>query len=174
MKAPGPAGRVAEDGGFATLVFERTLPYPPERVWRALTDPTELSQWYMTRAVIDGRKGGSIDFISGPSRLHVTGTITEWEPPHLFEHVWHVEPIEALPSGEDAVIRWELTQAGGGTLLRLEHRKLHSQTALGFAPGAHAFLDRLDALLSGSGMPNWAERYREVAGSYPPSWVSGR
>ncbi len=165
---------MAEEGVFAALVFERTLPCPPERVWKALTDPSELSQWYMTRAVVDGRKGGSIDFISGPSRLHVTGRITEWEPPHLFEHGWHVEPVEALPSGEDAVIRWELTRAGEGTFLRLEHRKLHSQTAFGFAPGMHAFLDRLDALLSGGEMPNWAERYREVADAYPRSRVSGR
>lgn len=71
----GPTGAVVVEGKQATLIFRRRLEHPPEVVWKALTDPSELSAWYMTNAVIDGREGGSIDFVSGPSRLHVTGRI---------------------------------------------------------------------------------------------------
>lgn len=170
----GITGRVVEDGDKATLVFTRRLAHPPERVWKALTDPSELSGWYMTRATVDGRQGGTVDFVSGPSRLHVTGLILNWDPPRVFEHEWKVEPNEALPNGENTVIRWELQRDGNATILKLEHRMLNRQTALGFAPGTHSFLDRLEAQLDGRPVPNWQERYQAVAEQYPPSWVSGQ
>lgn len=60
----------------------------------------------------------------------------------------------------------------GGTILRLRHHNLNRATALGFAPGTHAFLDRLEAHLVGAHLPSWQERYKQVAPLYPPSWVS--
>jgi uncharacterized protein YndB with AHSA1/START domain len=167
-----PTGAVVVEGGRATLMFRRRLPHPPESVWKALTDPSDLAAWYMTKAVIDGRQGGNIDFIAGPSRLHVIGRILTWDPPRVFEHEWKVAPRPELPSGEDAVIRWELKPDGEGTVLHLEHRKLNRDTALGFAPGTHAFIDRLQAHLDREPLPNWQERYQQIAPKYPPSWVS--
>jgi uncharacterized protein YndB with AHSA1/START domain len=168
----GPVGAVVMEGEKATLVFRRRLDRPPEVVWKALTDPSELSKWYMTDAAIDGREGGTIDFIAGPSRLHVSGRILTWRPPTVLEHEWKVAPRPELESGEDAIIRWELKRDGEGTILHLEHRRLNRETALGFAPGTHAFMDRLQAQLDGIHLPNWQKRYQEVAPSYPPSWVS--
>ena len=168
----GPNGAVLMEGDRATLVFRRRLPHPPEAVWKALTDPSELVNWYMTKAVIDGREGGTIDFLAGPSRLHVTGRILTWDPPKVFEHEWKVAPRAELQSGEDAIIRWELRRDGEGTILHLEHRNLNRQTAIGFAPGTHAFMDRLEAQLNKQPLPNWQERYQQVAPQYPPSWVS--
>lgn len=168
----GETGKVVIEGDEATLVFWRRLPQPPEAVWKALTDPSELSGWYMTKALIDGREGGTVDFQAGPSRLHVTGRILTWDPPRTFEHEWKVAPRPELPSGEDATIRWELRRDGDGTILHLEHRNLNRETALGFAPGTHAFLDRLEAQLSRQPLPNWQERYGVVVPKYPPSWLS--
>jgi uncharacterized protein YndB with AHSA1/START domain len=163
---------VVTEGEKATLVFRRLLPGPPEAVWKALTDPAELSVWYMTKATIDGRENGTVDLIAGPSRLHVTGRILTWDPPRVFEHEWKVTPRPELPSGEDALIRWELRREGSRTLLHLEHRRLSRQTAAGFAPGTHAFLDRLQAHLTHLPLPGWQERYQQVAPHYPKSWVS--
>ncbi len=170
----GPTGAVVPEGEKATLVFRRRLPHPPEVVWRALTDPSELSNWYMTKAVIDGREGGTIDFFAGPSPLHVIGRILTWKPPTVFEHEWKAAPRAELKSGEDAIIRWELRRDGDGTILHLEHRKLNRETALGFAPGTHSFLDRLQAQLDNQPLPNWQERYQQLAPRYPPSWVSNQ
>jgi uncharacterized protein YndB with AHSA1/START domain len=172
--APGETGSVVIEGERATLIFRRRVFHPPEAVWKALTDPAELSSWYMSDAVIDGRQGGSVDLHAGPSRLHVTGRILTWDPPRVFEHEWRVAPRPELPSGEEAIIRWELHRDGEGTMLRLEHRNLNRETALGFAPGTHAFLDRLGAYLSRQPLPDWQERYGQVASQYPPSWLSRR
>jgi uncharacterized protein YndB with AHSA1/START domain len=162
-------GRVVVEDEYATLVFERRLHHSAEEVWRAITVPEELAKWYMTKARIDGRKGGTIDFWSGPSQFHVTGTIIEWDPPRVFEHEWNVEPRPELPKGERAVIRWEIIP-GKESVLKLIHRHLTRRTALGFAPGAHGFLDRLEAHLDKSPLPNWMERVEEVRSSYPPMW----
>lgn len=161
-------GTVAIDGAHATLRFERTLRHPPEEVWAALTQPEALSAWYMAKASIDGRKGGTVDMHTGPSQFHVTGRILVWDPPRTFEHEWRVAPRPELPEGEDAVIRWELEPVPEGTRLLLTHRRLTKATALGFAPGTHALLDRLEAHLDRTPLPAFGQRYQEVLPGYPP------
>jgi len=174
MSGPGdqvsPVGKVEYDGEYSTLTFSRRVRHPPEDVWSAITDPEQLKSWYMTRAVVTDGKGGSIDFISGPSHFHATGRILRWDPPSLFEHEWNVEPRPELPSGERSVVRWELARDGDGTQITLVHQRLTRRTATGFAPGIHAFLDRLSAQLSGEPIPDWMGRVVELRISYPASW----
>jgi uncharacterized protein YndB with AHSA1/START domain len=104
-------GTVTMEGGYAILRYERRLAYPPEAVWKAITDPKELAAWFNTKAVIDGRNGGTIDFVNTLSTFHTTGRILVWDPPHVFEHEWHIAPNPQVPKGEpDAVICWELVR----------------------------------------------------------------
>ncbi len=163
-----PLGRVEMDGATGTLRFERYLPHPASRVWTMLTDPGELRGWYMTRAIVDGRPGGRIEFWVGPAQFHVTGRILAWDPPKIFEHEWNADPRPELPRGERGSIRWELIPEGAGTLLRLTHSNLTTSTATGFAPGTHVFLDRLEAALGGTNLPDWPTRYAELVVRYPP------
>lgn len=168
MTTQQPTGEVQIQGEHATLVFERRLAHPPALVWDAITSPAQLSSWYMAKATIEPRAGGRVEMWTGVAQFHVTGKILSWDPPRVFEHEWHVEPRPELPQGERATIRWDLSAAaGGGTLLRLTHRRLTKGTALGFAPGTHVLLDRLDAMLGGAKMPDWMRRYGEVAPLYP-------
>lgn len=167
---PSPAGQVLIDGDTATLSFRRRLSHPPERVWEALTDPAQLKQWFMTVATIDGRTGGSVDMVSGPARFHWVGRILTWDPPRVYEYEWNTEPRAELPAGERSIVRWELEPSGGGTTLTLTHRNLTKGTAIGFAPGTHAFLDRLAALLANEPLPDWMGRYGAVKDQYP-AWT---
>lgn len=163
-------GNVEYDGDYATLTFSRWVGHPPEDVWSAITDPKQLQSWYMTRAIITEGEGGSIDFISGPSHFHATGRILRWDPPRVFEHEWKVGARQDLFSGEESVVRWELAPEKDGTRITLTHQRLTRRTATGFAPGIHAFLDRLAAQLSGEPIPDWMARVVEVRNNYPSMW----
>lgn len=161
------AGTLTFDGDYATLRFERRIRHSVQVVWGALTDPEHLARWYLTKAVIDGRPGGSIDFHTGPAQLHVTGRILVWEPPHVFEYEWKVKPWGRMPNGEDAIVRWELRPEGEETLLTLTHRNLTRRSALGAAPATHVVLERLAADLDGLPFEDFRERVAEVQRQYP-------
>lgn len=163
-------GHLTIDGEFASFSFERRYPHPVEKVWRAITDPDQLAGWMLTKAKIRPGTGGTIDYISGPSQFHVTGTILAWEPPHVFEHEWNVAPREGLPKGEQAFVRWELAGLGGETVVKMTYRHLHRGTASGFISGSHAFLDLLEAQLAGTPLPDWMGRVQEHRKEYGAGW----
>lgn len=164
---PSRGGTVTFEGEYATITFERSIRHPIRVVWEALTESEHLARWYMTRARLDAREGGNIDYRSGPAQYHVTGKILVWQPPRVFEHEWNVEPRRELPKGEKSIVRWELTPDGEGTLLRLTHKRLTRQTAVGFSSGIHAFLDRLENELDGVPLVDWRTRVDEVRLNYP-------
>jgi uncharacterized protein YndB with AHSA1/START domain len=62
-----------------TVEYVRTFPHPIERVWRALTDPKELSIWAMP-ATIDLSVGGAYTFLG-----EQWGTILALDPPRLIK-----------------------------------------------------------------------------------------
>lgn len=164
MTTPTPTGTVAIDGQHATLSYERRLPHPIEVVWAALTDPDQRSAWFGS-TVIDPREGGMIETVSeGPpaprERRRITGRIRVWDPPHVLEHEWNQQGVS------ESVVRYELTPDGQQTLLTFVHRGLRAQDARGYAPGGHAFLDRLGAFLDAAEMPDWQERYTTVQHAY--------
>ena len=158
---------VESEGDYASLIFERRFLHAQETVWKAITEPEQLAKWYMTKAKIDGKVGGIIDFISGPSHFHITGKISIWDPPNIFEHEWNVAPLPLRPKGESAIIRWELHLEGEETVLRLIHRHLTRQTSFGFAPGTHDFLDQLALYLDNNPILDWRMRVEELRGCYP-------
>jgi uncharacterized protein YndB with AHSA1/START domain len=153
-------GRLTVDGDRAVLNFERRLPFPIDVVWSAITDPREREQWF-GETTLDACEGGTIDMVATgpplpPERKRMTGRILVWDPPNVLEHEWK-QPIV-----EDGVVRYELTADGDGTLLRFTHRGLGVRNATGFLGGTHAYLDRLEAYLSGSELPDWTIRRHEV------------
>ncbi|MBO0676316.1 SRPBCC family protein [Mycolicibacterium sp. S2-37] len=153
-------GVLTVEGDRAVLTFERRLPFPIEQVWAAITDPDERAQWFGA-TVIDPREGGAIEMVATGPPLpddvkRMTGRILVWDPPHVFEHEWR-QPIV-----EDGVVRYELRSDGSGTLLRFTHRGLGVRNASGFRGGTHAFLDRLEAYLGGTVLPDWLVRKGEV------------
>lgn len=168
MKNKESKGMVSIEGEYTTLRHERRLSYPKEIVWKTITDPNELVGWMNTKAVIEGRNGGTIDFVNTVSGYHTTGRIIAWDPQNVFEHEWHIAPNPSLPNGEsESVIRWELEQDGDSeTLLTLTHSRLAKSISLNFAPGWHAYLDRLEASLNDKVPPDWVQRFGELKELY--------
>lgn len=158
-------GTLIIDGDRATMTFVRHLPYPIEAVWAAITDPAQRAEWF-GETTIDARVGGEIEMMppdppAAPDRKRMTGRILVWDPPKVFEHEWRQDIVE------DGVVRYELAEEAGGTVLTFTHRGLSVSDARGFTPGTHAFLDRLEACLAGEPIPDWQRRFQEVAPAYP-------
>jgi uncharacterized protein YndB with AHSA1/START domain len=168
--SPQRRGNLTFEGDYATLAFERRFRHPIHAVWEAITDPEHLAQWYMTKAQIDARVGGSVDFVAMFAPVHATGKILTWDPPRVFEHEWNVGPNKDIPTpGERSIIRWELTPEGDVTILRFTHRRLTRQTATIFAGGMVAFLDRLENQLDGVPLIDWNARVEKIR-SHHPEW----
>ena len=55
---PGSNAVLEEVDDRPALRFERLLPHPPERVWRALTEPREQFGWHPTPARFEPSVGG--------------------------------------------------------------------------------------------------------------------
>jgi len=106
------AGTVARPGdGLAVIRFERHLPYPPEMVWSALTEPQRLLRWW-GQVDIDPRPGGRFDVTwlnptPDGDRFTMRATITAFDPPRLLE----------THGDAHGILRWQLSSTEGGTAL---------------------------------------------------------
>jgi uncharacterized protein YndB with AHSA1/START domain len=142
--------------GVAEVVFERRFEVPPERVWRALTDPEELAGW-LAPATIDLRVGGLLvfKFEDGDER----GTITELREPELIAYTWN--------EGEtDSLVRVELEPDGGGTRLMLRHTFEGEVDLSSYGGGWHHHLEQLIAQMAGRPIGWDTNRYRELKSEY--------
>ena len=137
----------------------RTLPGPIERVWAFLTDPKLLARW-LSDGVVADRIGGEVRFEMGAD-----GRITALEPPHLLEYTWNERELSRGPI-VDALVRWELAEAGGRVRLTLTHKRLSAAEAIAHGAGWHAFLDRLSATVDGNEPPELMPRYTLLRDEY--------
>jgi hypothetical protein len=122
------------------------------------------------KGIFDGNSGSAIDLVNTVSGSHVTGNILVYDLHRVFEYEWQISPNPGrFPHGEpESVIRWELKQDGDSdTLLTLIHSRVTKSTALRFAPAWHAYLDRLEAILSDQVPPDFWHRFAEVKELYP-------
>ena len=90
----------------------------------------------------------------------MAGEVIESTPDTLLEYTW------TFTGERDSVLRLELADDVAGTRVILEHRLLPSEQAAGYGAGWHAHLDSLQALIEGTDMPNWDDRFGEVIGHY--------
>ena len=100
-----------------SVVVEREIPHPPEKIWRALTQPHLMEEWLMKndfepvvghRFQLRGDWGGVLDC-----------QVLSLEPPRTLSYRWdhaHEDPAYALKS----VVTFTLTPTSTGTHLRME------------------------------------------------------
>jgi uncharacterized protein YndB with AHSA1/START domain len=132
-----------------TLRFVRVLAHPPERVWEALTSPEDLRQWMPAQQVrIEPHVGGDFE-VRG--LFHGKGRILVWQPPHRFEHEFHL--VTSGGTKDAGVVGYDLQPEGGGTRLTMTFRSLTPPLARLFERGHGATFDRLEAVLDGRPVP---------------------
>jgi uncharacterized protein YndB with AHSA1/START domain len=112
-----------------TIVVDRLLPHPPEKVWRALTQSDLIAEWLM-RNDFEPRIGHRFSLRAAPVPGRWNG-VFECEVVELelgARLAWRQTLSgEEKPNGIDTLVAWTLTPEAGGTRLRLEHS--------GFRPG---------------------------------------
>jgi uncharacterized protein YndB with AHSA1/START domain len=131
--------------GRPVLRIERRLSHPPEKVWRAITEPEHLSQWYPFRATeLDLRIGGKIHFDDGQGTT-MDAVVTELDPPRLFAFSEHA-PAEMTRESDD-LVRFELRPEDSGCVLVFTHIFDDRYAAASYASGWQVCLDALEALV---------------------------
>ncbi len=140
---PGRAAgaHIEKDGEKWTLVLVRELRHSPQKVWQALTDPSELREWAPFDA--DGSlatAGATVKLttVRAPTPMVSETTVTRADAPKMLEYKW---------GGND--MRWQLDPIGGGTRLTLWTSIDRRFIAMG-AAGWHVCFDVLDRRLSGA------------------------
>jgi uncharacterized protein YndB with AHSA1/START domain len=138
--SPVTADAVLQDEqGRSILRFERALRHPPERVWEALTERSELGAWHPSPFEFERFVGGVVTYhevADGPSMP--PGEVREYEPPRLLSYTW-----------DQDLLRWELQPQDDGTLLVLTHTFDDRFKAARDAAGWHLCLIALEAALDG-------------------------
>lgn len=98
-----------------TLLVERTLPHPPEKVWRALTQGPLIEAWLMQND-FEPVVGHVFTLRSKPVPNWngiIDCKVLEVDPPKRLSYTWG-------SMGLGTVVTFTLTPAQGGTQLRME------------------------------------------------------
>ncbi|MGU7770154.1 SRPBCC family protein [Burkholderia sp. MR1-5-21] len=124
-----------------SVVVEREMPFPSEKIWRALTQPHLIAEWLMQN-----------DFV--PVVAHRFNLRADWGAVDC--QVLTVEPNRTLAYtwaayGVDSVVTWTLTPTQTGTLLRMEQtgfRHDQQQAYQGAQYGWQKFFASLEQVLA--------------------------
>jgi len=93
-----------------SVVVEREIPYPPEKIWRALTQPHLIEAWLMKndfKPVVGHSFNLSADWGA------VDCQVLAIEPNKTLSYKWDAMGLES-------VVTWTLTPSSTGTHLRME------------------------------------------------------
>lgn len=143
--------------GRHVLSMERRLGHSVEKVWRAITDPTEMGHWFPSQVEIDFRVGGAIRFSGDSQAPDMEGRILELDPPRLITYTWgdstlrfELVPNEAGPDGCEAA----------GCRMLFRHTFDDPVSGASFAAGWTICFQNLERSLVGKpadvGLESWA------------------
>jgi uncharacterized protein YndB with AHSA1/START domain len=124
-----------------SVVVEREMPYPPEKIWRALTQPHLIAEWLMKndfQPVVDHRFNLRADWGA------VDCQVTAVEPNKTLSYTW-------AAFGLESIVTWTLTATSSGTLLRMEQagfRPDQQQAYQGAKGGWRKFFASLEQVLA--------------------------
>lgn len=138
-----------------SVVVEREMPHPPEKVWRALTQGPLLEAWLMKND-FQPQVGHRFNFRATPMP-HWNGVVDcqvlVVEPHERLSYSWNASGAEAA-GGLKTVVTWTLTPADGGTRVRMEQSGFRPEDEANFQGanyGWQKFMAGLEQVLAGPG-----------------------
>ena len=124
-----------------SVVVEREIAHPPEKIWRALTQPHLIEEWLMKndfQPKVDHRFNLRGDWGAVDCRVMVV------EPNRTLSYTW-------AAMGLESVVTWTLTPTRTGTHLRMEQvgfRPDQQQAYQGAKYGWQRFFANLEQVLA--------------------------
>ena len=134
-----------------SLIVERSLPYPLEKVWRVLTQPALIDRWLMKND-FELRVGHKFNFRAQP--MYGWNGVTDCEVLEIRHHErlvysWNASGDQAM-DGLKTLVTWTLTPLGDGTAVRMEQSGFRPQDEGGYRA-------------MGGGWPGMLAKMEEVA-----------
>lgn len=124
-----------------TVVVEREFPFPPEKIWRALTQPHLIEEWLMKNN-FEPVLGHRFDFRADWGSVGCQ--VVALEPKKALSYTWGALGVET-------VVTWTLTPTGTGTHVRMEQAGFkadHPQAYQGAKFGWQRFLANFEQVLA--------------------------
>jgi uncharacterized protein YndB with AHSA1/START domain len=124
-----------------TVTVERSLPHPPAKIWRALTEGALIEQWLM--------KNDFQPVVNHPFKLtadwgSVDCKVLAIDPPKILSYTWTAYGLETI-------VTFTLCSTPTGALLRMEQSGFRSETDAAYKGatfGWQAFLANLDRVVA--------------------------
>ena len=137
-----------------SIIVERMMPHPPQKVWRALTQSAMIENWLMKND-FEPVVGRAFTFratpVPGWSGVTNCKVLTV-EPFTRLAYTWG-DGTES-DSGLKTVVTWTLEETSEGCFVRMEHSGFRPQDEGGYKG-------------MGGGWPRIVERLETVAGELP-------
>jgi uncharacterized protein YndB with AHSA1/START domain len=124
-----------------TVTVERDIPFPSEKIWRALTQPHLIAEWLMKN---DFKLNVGEKFTLSGDWGSVDCKVLEVEPNKTLSYTWDAMGLES-------VVTFTLTPTSTGTHLRMEQsgfRPDQTQAYNGATYGWQNFFAKLERLVA--------------------------
>jgi uncharacterized protein YndB with AHSA1/START domain len=130
-----------------SLVIEREMPHPAEKIWRALTQGALIEEWLMKND-FEPQVGHRFNFRSTP--------VPNWDGV-INAEVLVVEPHSRLSytwatMGATSVVTWTLTPTQSGTHLRMEQTGFRSEQDAAYKGATYGwtkFIGKMEQVVGG-------------------------
>lgn len=124
-----------------SVIVERDFTHPPEKLWRALTQPHLIEDWIGMKSDFKPETGHSFRFSADWGGVDCQ--VIEVEPHRTLAYKWDAYGLES-------VVTWTLTPTSTGTHLRMEQAGFRADQQQAFN-GASAswprFIAKMDEVL---------------------------
>jgi uncharacterized protein YndB with AHSA1/START domain len=129
-----------------SVVVERDLPWPPARIWRALTQPHLIEEWLM-KTDFAPEVGNTFQFRADWGVVDCE--VLEIEPNRALVYTWEAFNMKT-------VVTYTLTPTAAGAHLRIEQAGFlatpeHRRFVQGAEHGWRGFVDKLEQVVARDG-----------------------
>jgi uncharacterized protein YndB with AHSA1/START domain len=130
-----------------SVVIEREMPHPPEKVWRALTQGGLIEEWLMKndfQPVVGHRFSFRATPVPNWNGV-IDGEVLVVEPNSRLSYSW-------ATMGLKSAVTWTLTPTRGGTHIRMEHSGFPSEESASYKGarwGWQNFIGNLERVVGG-------------------------